>query len=150
MVEATLDKEINRLKDQHIRITPQRKTILNYLITHHNHPTVETLFSDLSAEQSNLSMATIYNTLNLLVSVGIVIELSNETAGIRYDYFGRPHFHAICDNCGKITDVFYDNFPKIQSELKQVANEQTGYQISTAHVEVHGLCTDCQKLQRRN
>ena len=133
------------LKDHHIRVTPQRQIILTYLVTHHNHPSVETIYTALTAEFPNLSMATIYNTLNLLVDLGIVIELPNDTGGIRYDFYGRPHYHVLCENCGKITDVFAPDFGQIEQRLNQEASAQTGYLITSNHVEVYGLCPECQQ-----
>ena len=116
MVEATLDKAINRLKDQHIRITPNENH-LNYLITHRNHPTVETLFSDLSAEQSNLSMATIYNTLNLLVSLALSSNYQMKPRNCTTT--GRPHFPPFVTIAVKLP-MSLRQFPKIQSGVKQV------------------------------
>lgn len=133
------------LKEHHIRVTPQRQIILTYLVTHHNHPSVDTIYTALAAQLPNLSMATVYNTLNLLVDLGIVIELPNDNGGIRYDFYGQPHYHVICENCGKITDVFAPDFGEIEQTLNREAAEQTGYLITSNHVEVYGLCTDCQQ-----
>ncbi|KRN03362.1 Fe2+ Zn2+ uptake regulation protein [Levilactobacillus senmaizukei DSM 21775 = NBRC 103853] len=140
-----LNQALQTLKSHHVRVTPQRRVILTYLVTHHNHPAVETIFTSLADELPNLSMATVYNTLNLLVDLGIVIELPNDNGGLRYDFYGRPHYHVICENCGKITDVFAPNFAEIERSLNDQASEQTGYLITSNHVEVYGLCPECQQ-----
>lgn len=74
---ATQQQELNAaiqlLREHQVRVTPQRQIILKYLVAHHNHPSVETLFHALEDELPNLSMATVYNTLNLFVDLGIVI-----------------------------------------------------------------------------
>ncbi|KRM76025.1 Fur family transcriptional regulator [Secundilactobacillus collinoides] len=144
MADEALDKALNTLCDKHVRITPQRKLILNYLITHHNHPAVEVIYQELAPQMSSLSLATIYNTLNLFVEMGIVIEIPNENGGIRYDFFGSPHYHAICENCGKVTDIFDPNFPKIEEMIQTEAARQSGYKITSSHIEVYGLCDECQ------
>ncbi|PWG00100.1 Fur family transcriptional regulator [Levilactobacillus bambusae] len=131
------------LQDNHVRVTAQRRVILNYLMTHHNHPSVEMIATDFQRAGLNLSVATLYNTLNLFVDLGIVIELPSDN-GVHYDYFGRPHYHVICENCGKITDVFSPRFPEIERDLEEEAARETGYEISGSHVEVYGLCPDCQ------
>ncbi|CAJ1229160.1 Fur family transcriptional regulator [Levilactobacillus zymae] len=140
-----LAQALKTLKDHHIRVTPQRRVILTYLVNHHNHPAVETIYTALAAEQPNLSMATIYNTLNLLVDLGIVIELPNDNGGVRYDFYGQPHYHVICENCGKITDVFAPDFAQLEQQLNREASEQTGYLVTSNHVEVYGLCPECQQ-----
>lgn len=145
---STLKHALGRLRKLGIRITPQRKIILDYLITHHNHPSVETIRDGIETKLPNLSVATIYNTLKLLVDKGLVIELPNNDGGIRYDFFGFPHYHVICENCGKIVDVFDDEYPAIVNHVQAVAKEKTGFQITGTQLEVSGICPDCQqKLQ---
>lgn len=102
------------------------------------------LYHDL-AEDEQSSKATIYNTLNSLISVGIVIEIKNGDNSTHYDYFVEPHFHIICKNCGKISDVFYPNFDAIEEKMKEKAQEQTGYLASSSHLEIYGLCPNCQE-----
>ncbi|MYV05402.1 transcriptional repressor [Lactobacillus rossiae] len=141
MAQVIDEAAVKVLKDKHLRVTPQRQIVLHYLMTHHNHPDVGTMFDELKPVHQGLSLATIYNTLNTLVETGIVIELENGDAGTHYDYFGRPHFHAVCQNCGKITDIFYDDFANLES----AAVKQSGYMITEDHIELYGYCPDCQR-----
>lgn len=136
-----LDQAIQQLKAHKIRVTPQRQIILTYLVTHHNHPAVETIYQELEPQLPNLSLATVYNTLKLFVDLGIVIELQNGDAGTHYDFFGRPHYHVVCENCGKITDIFSPDL----SEVDQTAAQLSGYLVSGHNMEVYGLCPDCQQ-----
>lgn len=137
-----LNQAIQQLKDHKIRVTPQRQIILTYLVTHHNHPSVETIYQALDTQLPNLSLATVYNTLKLFVDLGIVIELQNGDAGTHYDFFGRPHYHVVCENCGKITDVFEPDLRDVDAK----AAELSGYLVTSHNMEVYGLCPDCQKL----
>ena len=132
------------LKEHRVRLTPQRKTILKYLIDHHTHPSVEMIYSDLKEHDDSISIATVYNTVRLLVDYHLVIELKNGDGSTHYDYFGRPHYHVVCDNCGKITDVFASQFTDLTKELGQITCEQTHYLVTRSDIEVHGLCPDCQ------
>ncbi len=146
MADAVLTQAIETLRNNHVRVTPQRKMIIQYLVTHTTHPTVEILFKELYQQEPNLSMATVYNTLHLLVSLGIVVELSNESGAVRYDYYGHSKFYAICANCGKIIDIFYKDYGEIEANFTQAAKRQADFQATTVHVEVHGLCAECQKM----
>ena len=47
MAEAELDRALEMLRKHKVRLTPQRKTILEYLISHHTHPSVEMIYADL-------------------------------------------------------------------------------------------------------
>lgn len=138
------------LKEHSLRVTPQRHIILAYLASHHNHPSVETIRAALSKQLPNLGAATIYNTLNTFVELGLVVELQNGDGSTHYDYFGDPHYHAICTNCGKIVDVAYPGFKEDENRLESQTAELTGYLISGNHMEVYGLCPDCQKKLRIN
>lgn len=117
-------------------------------MAHHNHPTVDTIYSDLT-QNTQLNKATIYNTLNTLISVGIIIEIKNGDNSTHYDFFLKPHFHIICKNCGKISDVFYPNFDQIENKMRAEAEKQTGFVASSSHLEIYGLCPNCQKKMKQ-
>lgn len=135
------------LHEHNLKATKPRIMILDYLMKHHNHPTVETIANELVYE--HLNKATIYNTLNSLIKIGIVIEIKNGDNSTHYDYFMKPHFHIICKKCGKISDVFYPDFDQIENRMRSEAEKQTGYIASSSHLEIYGLCPNCQKKNAR-
>ncbi|MCK8624429.1 Fur family transcriptional regulator [Apilactobacillus xinyiensis] len=141
-------KSLALLRKNKVRITPQRQIILKYLIDHDNHPSVETIYQALADEFSNLSVATIYNNLELFERLGIIIQIPNQDGGVRYDFFGTPHFHAICENCGKIVDIFYPKYKEIEQELKDITKNQSDFIPSTSRIEVYGLCKECQSKMK--
>ena len=138
MAEAEFDHAISVLRSNKVRLTPQRKLILEYLINHHTHPSVEMIYNDLKDNVDNISMATVYNTLKLFVDYNLVIELKNGDGSTHFDYFGHPHYHVVCDNCGKITAVFDEPFSAINKDLQAMTREKTGYLVDGCHVDVHG------------
>ncbi|WP_267202036.1 Fur family transcriptional regulator [Limosilactobacillus kribbianus] len=150
MAEAEFDRALATLRSNKVRLTPQRKEILEYLISHHTHPSVEMIYDDLKGNVKNISMATVYNTLKLLVDYNLVIELKNGDGSTHYDYFGHPHYHVVCDNCGKISDVFDEHFSSITKELQSMTRNKTGYLVTGSTIEVHGLCPDCQRKLHLN
>lgn len=132
------------LHEHNLKATKPRLMILDYLMKHHNHPTVDIIANELT-NSDHLNKATIYNTLNSLINVGIVIEIKNGDHSSHYDYFIKPHFHIICKNCGKISDVFYPNFDQIENQMRLEAEKQTAFITSSSHLEIYGLCPECQK-----
>lgn len=145
MAESEFDRALEQLRSKKVRLTPQRKTILKYLISHHTHPSAEMIYADLKDSVDNISMATVYNTVEMLVDYGLVIQLKTGDGSVHYDYFGHPHFHVVCDNCGKINDVFDPHFVTIAKELEQLAHDKSGYLVTGNSIEVTGLCPDCQR-----
>ena len=55
------NESIATLKETGVRITPQRKAVLNFMIQSDEHPTADDIFKALSSEYPNMSVATVYN-----------------------------------------------------------------------------------------
>lgn len=137
-----LQEALDHLCDGGLRITQQRTVILKYLIEKRNHPTAEMIFTDIKAECDGMSLATVYNTLELFVKKNLVIEIAAPDEKQHFDYFVHPHYHVICTNCGKIEDVFDYPFNNVEAD----AAKKTGYKVSHSLMEVYGLCPACQIL----
>lgn len=138
--EEVLEQVFQELKQKKFRITPQRKAILLYLIQSPHHPSVEEIYHDLLPNHPSMSLATVYNNLRVLVEEGLVYEMKFSNITSRYDFIGHKHYHVICDNCGKISDVSDIDLKFIN----QIVHEQTGYTVRSINLEIHGLCPDCQ------
>lgn len=142
MQETVYRQTIAKLKAAKIRVTPQREAIIQYLIASEAHPTAETIYQALAKRFPHMSVATVYNNLRLLADLDLVEEMSSNDAATHFDFALFPHYHAICSNCGKIVDFTYGKM----TDVEQVAAAKTGFQVSGHHLEVYGLCPDCQRL----
>ena len=49
------------------------------------------------------------------------------------------HYHAICESCGKIVDLYYP----VLDDVEMVAENLTGFQVSYHRMEVYGICPEC-------
>lgn len=49
-----------------------------------------------------MSVATVYNNLRVFRESGLVKELTYGDASSRFDFVTSDHYHAICENCGKL------------------------------------------------
>ncbi|NVY96854.1 transcriptional repressor [Lactobacillus sp. DCY120] len=145
MTENKLEQIISGLRAQKIRVTDQRRAILEYMITHHNHPTAEDVFNDLKSTMTNISIATVYNNLRFLTTVTPIRELTYDDKSIHFDYFHKNHFHAICNNCQQVYDVDYHDYPYLIGVLEG----DSGFEISKIELNVKGICKNCQKVLAR-
>jgi Fe2+ or Zn2+ uptake regulation protein len=84
-IGLSLDELRAHVEKEGIHPSYHRLKILEYLMSHKTHPTVERIHKELSKEIPTLSKTTVYNTLNLFVSKGIVQELTIEEKEVRYD-----------------------------------------------------------------
>lgn len=136
---------VAELRAEGYRLTPQRRAILKALIGNQNHPSVEELYQSVRPQYPQLSLATVYNLVNLLKERGDIIEVKQGDAEAHYDGFATdPHPHLICIKCGAIMDVeLFDAewFVDIEQEVVQ----ETGYHIIDHTISFLGVCPGCQQ-----
>lgn len=135
------DDAIKRLKDENIRITPQRVAILEFLANHASHPTAEEIYRAIEVHFPGISVATVYNNLRLFTDIGFVKEMNYGDASSRFDFTTETHYHAICKQCGKIADFYYPGL----EDVEMAAGQLTGYTIDSHRLEVYGVCTECKE-----
>ena len=126
--------------------TVQRTAIVNYLKNNKSHhPTIADIHRAVSEKLSTISMATVYNTMNLLVKEGIVRELPAVLGdGVRFDYNLVPHHHLICNVCNKFVDVdLYD----IHHSMILSEDQKKGFDIKKISIKIYGVCPDCQNKE---
>src|SRR5262249_6344184 len=118
--------------------TPQRRAIVDYLQSAHNHPTAEEVLSAVNRQFPMTSRATVYNTLNWLKEVGLVSEV-HEGGQVRFDPNTSRHHHFVCRCCGKVEDVEEALIGNLEIELFG------GQKIEDFEVTIRGICSICQK-----
>lgn len=131
---------IEQMQANNIRITPQRRAIIRYLADSKKHDTAEEIYGALKDDYPNMSVATIYNTLNLLLDYNLVRQIRTDGLTAHYDFNAEKHYHIICKECGKITDVHLPLFEQVESDIE----EETGYKVEKYNLEIIGLCAECQ------
>lgn len=123
------------------KMTAQRLAICEYLDANTSHPTAADVYEALRGRFPTMSLATVYNTLGLLVDLDLIHEVATAPDGsTRYDPDNEPHLNLICTNCHRIIDV--DELDMSQLTRLSAAH---GFQIADISVAVHGLCLTCQK-----
>lgn len=140
MTNHVVEEAVQKLKDSNIRITPQRYAILEYLIEADSHPTADEIYKHLEHRFPNMSVATVYNNLRLFTEIGFVIEMAYGDASSRFDFASSKHYHALCDECGKVVDIHYPGLEDVEAATEQL----TGFKIRDHRLELYGICPECQ------
>ena len=104
------NKALDCLQAHNIHPSVQRIAVMEYLLEHHSHPTVEDIYAELQPEIPTLSRTTVYNTLKLFVAHGAAVMLTIDEKRACFDSLLRPHAHFICRKCGRIFDVDLKDF----------------------------------------
>lgn len=133
---------IHALKEAGLRITPQRIAICELLIGDDRHPTASAIYGALRPRFPSLSLATVYNTLDRLVSLGLVNVLGDAgDDALHYDADTNPHINLACLSCSRIIDIPSRFVDRLESEV----GSASGYKLLGARLVYYGLCPDCQK-----
>ena len=129
---------VKRLQTHNIKPSVQRIAIMNYLMEHHTHPTVDEIYTALSPSIPTLSKTTVYNTLKLLSEQGAAQTLTIDERNTCYDADTNPHVHFLCKRCGKIYDLHCDaNIKKVED------TDMDGHEVQEIHYYYKGICKDC-------
>ncbi|MEG7530718.1 MAG: transcriptional repressor [Hungatella sp.] len=122
-----------------LKYSRQRESIKTCLMNRHDHPTADTLYTSIREEFPNISLATVYRNLNLLVELGEIRKLSCGEGADRFDADINPHYHFICQRCGEVTDL-----PMATLEaMNQAAQAYCHGQIDSHITYFYGTCSDC-------
>lgn len=139
---------INALKDAGHRITPQRRMICRLLAGSDEHPSAQMIFEEIRRTDETLSLATVYNTLEALSSLGIINILGEMWNGdaIRYDADTSPHVNLACVRCHRILDVPSENIQNLVEEVEH----NSGFTLLGARLLYYGVCPECQTASAQN
>ena len=125
-----------KLREFGIHPSQPRVAIYAFLESMKNHPTADTVYSALSPDYPSLSKTTVYNTLKLFRSSGVVQGVTIEDGEMRFDSDVSKHAHFKCTECDHVYDLFFD--PE-----QFLPNVPEGFGIMEVHVNYRGCCPDC-------
>lgn len=135
------EKAREYLSEYGIRPSVQRMAVMEYLMEHKTHPTVDEIFSALSPLIPTLSRTTVYNTVSMLAGCGAILALDLEAGQMHYDGDTLPHAHFICTCCGRIHDIIPDT--EGWRQMLAAAPPPPGAQITATQLNYKGLCARC-------
>jgi len=118
-----------------MKLTRQRKAILDALRASRSHPTAEEVLQRVRAELPSTSLASVYRNLRVLREAGLVREIV--TGGQRrYDAVLTDHAHFICEACHRVYDL-------AGGTCWQMLRLPDGFSVSGVHLELRGRCAAC-------
>lgn len=127
------------VKGQLFRPTAQRALVLEIVSGADKHLTAAEIFERVRARDPKVGYGTVYRSLHLLVEHGLIQELTFADQSSRYDGRTDRHDHVHCTACGVILDV------EVPMALMatHVAEERTGFLITSHHTVFSGSCSGC-------
>ncbi len=134
-------KAYDYLLSFNIKPSVQRIAIMDYLMAHRTHPSIDEIYLALCNDIPTLSKTTVYNTLKLFVEHGAAQMLTIAEKNVCYDGEIGLHAHFLCKKCNKIFDL-----PAHADEDQRISRfGESGYQVEEVHQYYKGICPECAK-----
>src|ERR1035438_6861155 len=119
-VKCARQRFLDFLAHKNLRLTGQRRAIIETVFSTEKHFTAEELLGWARRRDKSVSRATVYRTLSLLTESGLVREMDFEKDQKVYDpnYAEHPHHnHIICQDCGKIVEFESEKIETVGDEV---------------------------------
>ena len=107
------------------------------------HPTADEVYEMVRSQHPQISLGTVYRNLNQLADMGLLLKISMPSGSDRFDGRLDEHYHMICTHCGRVLDIDLMTLSHMDEEILS----RTGFQVSSHHLVLEGLCRDCASAQ---
>ncbi len=126
-------------KQLNLRMTRQRKVILEELRKVNTHPSADEVYEMVRKRLSRISLGTVYRNLEILSESGEIQKLELGCTLKRFDGVAESHYHIRCIHCNRVVDAPTDFDVTVNHELKGA----TDYKIIGHKLEFIGICPGC-------
>lgn len=123
---------VQLLREHDIQPSAQRLAVAEYVLDTEEHPSADQVWTKVKKRFPMLSRATVYNTLNLFVQKGLLLELVLAEGSVVFDPKTERHHHFIDETSGRIHDVPWDAL-----EVRQV-DALRGFDVQQYQVVLRG------------
>ncbi len=143
-MEKFIDDLKEKLKEKGYKLTPQRRAVLEVIITNEGeHLSTEEIYDIVKKNCPDIGLATVYRTIQLLDKLDIISTLYLDDGCNRYEFNiqngEHHHHHLICESCSKVIEVKIDLLEKLEEEIQV----NYGFEILDHKVQFYGNCENC-------
>ncbi|MBB6098938.1 Fur family ferric uptake transcriptional regulator [Deinobacterium chartae] len=126
-----------------VRFTKQRQAVLEAVRNTDTHPDAAWVYAEVRKVLPNISLGTVYRSLEALVQEGHLMTIQSAGEATRYDArTEEDHYHLVCRGCGRIFDTHLRDVPDFRALLARMPQ---GFSIDDVLLEFHGTCEDCRR-----
>lgn len=126
------------------RSSRQRQWIYDYIQGHESHLSAEEIYEGLIKEGHQISVATVYRNLGILVEEFKIASIMTSTGKQVYDKTCKPHDHFICTKCHKMYDIEAPYDRSIDGKYARMMDMK----IESHELTLYGTCSKCAALER--
>ena len=139
---ATYDQLKRVLKKEGLRYTQQRQSVWDELCATNDHRDAEEIYLAIRQSGLNVSRATVYRTIDVLVKNKMArkLELGDGRARYEHKINATHHDHLICIQCGKIEEFMDEVIESRQDEIVK----KFGYKLVRHIHQLFIICSECE------
>ena len=130
-------------KEKKLRMTRQRKVILEELTKVDTHPSADEIYEIVRHRLPRISLGTVYRNLDILCELGEIQKLELSGALKRFDWDTNKHYHIRCVRCNRVDDAPIAPLNRLENRLYGT----TVFEIIGHNLEFTGLCPECSKKE---
>ncbi len=139
-----------KFHEKQYKLTPQRQIILQTFVEHQDkHLSAEDVHMIVRQHSSEIGLATVYRTLELLSELEVLQKMDFGDGRSRYEInetsTPHHHHHLICLGCGKVKE-FEDD---LMETLENVISQKSNFMIVDHQVKFYGYCQECKINQKQ-
>lgn len=129
-----------------LKFTQPRKLILSAVFSLHKHFDAEQLYDLIRKISDDVSRATVYRTIPLLMQAGLIQRSVRSELRDNYEHiYGHPkHTHWVCEHCGCVFETVMYDIRGFMYGRYGIPN----FKVKDINITVKGICPDCRKKLR--
>ncbi len=134
---------LSKLQEKDYKLTPQRQVVVQVLLNNvGKHLSAEDVYQLVKAKSPDIGLATVYRTLELLHSLGVLQKMDFGDGRSRYEFSSESHHHhhLICVSCGQVQEFGEDLLEGLEDQVAA----QSGFKVTDHQVKFYGYCRECQ------
>mgnify|MGYP003852226135 CR=1 FL=1 len=123
------------------RRSVQRDRIYQLISTGNVHPTAQWILTRMKEEFPAVNESNLYRNIRILIEEGRIVVRDTGDGVEHYDANTSSHYHFICEQCGKISDIDM----AVDRHVEQEMQKHIPHSIASHTINFYGICEDCQR-----
>ena len=134
---------VTALENAGYRLTGPRRALADLIVARQGSTfTAADLVADVRARRLGIGRATVFRSIELLESVGVVERLELQNGDHAYvACVPTHHHHVICARCARTVEIGDLGLGALARDVAR----RTGYRVDEHRLELFGLCPACQR-----
>ncbi len=123
-----------------MKYSKQRELVYEYVNSVKSHPTAQNVYENIRQKSPNISLGTVYRNLENLSNQGKIKRIKSIDKNDRFDADITEHYHARCEKCGKIYDIYMDSVLEyLNKDVEKILN----CEVTSKDIIFNIICQDC-------